>query len=148
MVDSGQAVTFDLVHRFVPGLYIREIHMPAGSLLTSKVHNTEHPYVVTAGRVSVLIPDAGVEHISAPHFGITKPGTRRLLLVHEATTWITFHPITEAEYEARNVTAIEARIIDRREIRDGKTAYELAYNSVGQPELAEPPPQLDYGGAP
>lgn len=48
------AVEMPVVHRFTPGLYVREIFMAAGTLLTSKIHKTEHPYVVSKGRVSVL----------------------------------------------------------------------------------------------
>jgi hypothetical protein len=79
-----------LVHRFTEGMYIREIFMPAGTLVTTLVHKTNHPFVITKGKVSVW-NDGAVEHLEAPHVGITKPGTRRLIVIHEDTTWITFH---------------------------------------------------------
>jgi len=82
-----------LVHRFTPGLYIREIFMPAGSMITSKIHKTEHPYVVSKGKVSVFTDNDGEILIEAPFTGITKPGTRRVLYNHEDTIWITFHPV-------------------------------------------------------
>jgi hypothetical protein len=84
-----------LVHRFTDGMYIREIFMPAGALVTSLLHKTKHPFVVLRGKLSVW-NSGHVEHIEAPHFGITEPGSRRLLVIHEDTTWITFHP-TELE---------------------------------------------------
>ena len=95
-----------LVHRFTPGLYIREIFMPKGTLVVSKIHKTEHPFVVSKGRVSVWTADAGVVHLQAPHCGITKPGTRRLLYMHEDVVWTTFHPTQETDVEK-----IEAMII-------------------------------------
>lgn len=94
---SRPAVELPLVHRFTPGLYIREIFMPAGTLLTSKIHQTEHPYVVTKGVVSVWTEREGWVKITAPHTGITKPGTRRLLYIHEDTTWTTFHPTDKTD---------------------------------------------------
>ena len=82
-----------LVHRFTDGMYIREMLMPAGTLVTTVVHKTHHPFVITKGKVSVW-NNGQVEHLEAPHVGITKPGTRRLIVIHEDTTWITFHATT------------------------------------------------------
>lgn len=80
-----------LRHSFVPGFYVRQIFMPAGSLVISKIHKTEHPYVITRGKVSVWIEGVGVQNLRAPFTGITKPGTRRVLYVHEDCLWTTFH---------------------------------------------------------
>lgn len=115
-----QAVDLPLVHRWTPGLYIRQIFMPAGTLLTSKIHKTEHPYVVTKGRVSVYIPGVGVQELAAGHFGITKPGTRRVLYIHEDTTWITFHPNADDE---EDLAVIEGRLIEPHLLADGSSAY-------------------------
>jgi len=83
---------FPVVHHFTPGLYCREIHMPAGGVLTSKIHKTEHPFVVSKGHCIVYLNRDEWEDIRAPHFGVTKPGTRRLLFILEDTVWTTFHP--------------------------------------------------------
>jgi hypothetical protein len=79
-----------LVHRFTDGMYIREIFMPGGTAVTTLRHKTNHPFVITRGRVSVW-NDGVVEELQAPYVGITNPGTRRLIIVHEDTVWITFH---------------------------------------------------------
>ena len=55
MLASGEPVELPLTHRFTPGLYAREIFMPAGTLLTSRIHNTAHPYVVLSGRAVTTI---------------------------------------------------------------------------------------------
>jgi len=80
-----------LTHRFTPGMYIREIFMPAGSVVTTKIHKSEHPFVVSQGLVAVYSGQDGPQVIQAPHCGITKPGTRRFLVVLEDTVWTTFH---------------------------------------------------------
>lgn len=80
-----------LTHSFVPGFYVRTIRMPKDALVVSKIHLTEHPFVITKGRVSVWNETTGVQHFTAPHAGITKPGTRRVLYVHEDCEWTTFH---------------------------------------------------------
>lgn len=102
-----QPVDMPVTHRFTPGLYAREIFMPAGTLLSSKIHKTEHPYVVLSGKVSVWVNDDEEILIEGPYVGITKPGTRRVLYIHEDTRWITFHPSEETELEKLEAQLIE-----------------------------------------
>ena len=80
-----------LVHLFTPGLYCRQITMPTDSLVISKVHTTEHPFLISKGVVSVWIDGEGVKKFTAPYLGVTKAGTRRVLYIHEECVWTTFH---------------------------------------------------------
>ena len=79
-----------LKHTFADGLYIREIFMPKGQIISTGIHKKEHPYFVLKGDISVLT-DEGIKRIKAPYNGITKPGTKRLIYMHEDTVWITVH---------------------------------------------------------
>lgn len=81
-----------LEHRWTPGLYSRTIFMPAGDIIISEQHLTEHQYAITQGCLSVFIAGQGFVTLAAPFIGITKPGTKRLLVLHEDTIWTTFHP--------------------------------------------------------
>lgn len=117
VVDAIEAEFFKLKqiecpvkHRFTPGLYIRETLLPAGTTLTSKIHNTEHPYVVTEGSIKVWTEETGTVLINAPHHGITKPGTRRILTALTDTVWTTYHPTTKT-----NVDDIEADIMEKHD---------------------------------
>lgn len=103
-----QEVDAPLVHRFTKGLYIREIYLKAGSLAVTKIHNTEHPYVISKGKVSVSTDCEHWDYIEAPFTGITKPGTQRFIIVYEDTIWTTFHPNPDDE---KDLEKIEARII-------------------------------------
>lgn len=96
-----------VINRFTPGLYSREIFMPAGSLITSKIHKTEHPFVVLSGKVSVWTNDGDRVDIEGPYVGTTYPGTRRVLYIHEDTRWITFHPSDETELDKLEAQLIE-----------------------------------------
>ncbi len=93
LLEGFPASDCPVIHRFVPGLYIREIFMPEGTVVTSLIHNTFHPFVISAGVVHVKINDGRWERLEAPYTGITQPGTRRLLYIEEATVWTTFHPV-------------------------------------------------------
>jgi hypothetical protein len=97
--ESGFGVQFPVVHRFTPGLYVRELTVPAGMYVITKVHHTEHPYVISKGRIRVWTEAGGVVELAAPYCGITKPGTIRLALTMEETVWTTFHPTTETDIE-------------------------------------------------
>jgi len=84
-------VNLPLVHRFTDGMYIREIYMPAGTVVTSRTHKTQHPFVVAQGVVDVIDEEGRIERIMAPYLGITQAGTRRVLRVLDDCVWITFH---------------------------------------------------------
>jgi len=81
---------YPLKHTFADRLYIRQITMPKGLLVTSKIHKFAHPYFILKGDVSVLTEE-GTVRIKAPYSGITSPGTKRLIYNHEETVWITVH---------------------------------------------------------
>ena len=114
-----------LKHTFVDGAYVREIFMRKGLLLTSKIHKVTHPYFILKGDVSVLTEE-GVVRIKGPYSGVTKAGTKRLLYIHEDTTWITVHVTKE-----KDLKKIEEEIIasDFTEI-DAKEA--LNVEDIGQ----------------
>jgi quercetin dioxygenase-like cupin family protein len=98
-----------LTHRFTPGMYTREIFMPKGTFIVSKIHKTEHPFVVLTGKARVWIEGEGVKVITAPHVGFTKPGTRRVLLILEDCRWLTFH-----RTDKTTVDEVEPEVIYQR----------------------------------
>ena len=106
LLASYPEVTFPLTHNFTPGLYTRTIYIPAGSFLTSKIHNTEHPFVIVTGSISVWTKETGAVTLHAPFHGVTKPGTQRILFAHTDTCWMTFHPTDETD-----LAVIEDQII-------------------------------------
>jgi hypothetical protein len=91
IVDNFELVECPLRHFYPEGMYVREITMPAGSIITSKIHKYESPFTISKGRVSVYTDGEGVVELCAPYTGITKPGTRRVLYIHEDTLWTTYH---------------------------------------------------------
>lgn len=88
--------TCPLKHSFGDDIYIREIFMPKGMLITSKLHKTDHPFFVMSGELSVLTGD-GLFKIRGPYFGMTKAGTKRILYIHEDTHWITVHATSKTD---------------------------------------------------
>lgn len=97
LVDIGDLFEMPLQHSFIPGYYIRTIFMPKSNtgigVVTTLIHNSEHCFNVSKGKVFVQINMNEWEEIEAPYWGKTLPGTRRVLLIAEDCTWTTFHYI-------------------------------------------------------
>lgn len=121
MFQNIDPIDCPLKHRFVPGMYIREIFMPKDSIITSLIHKTTHPYFILQGEVSVFSENNGVEKLKAPHVGITTPNTRRVLYIEQDCVWATVHktdikPENDSdEAVAEAVCKIADEIIDWRE---------------------------------
>jgi hypothetical protein len=101
---EGEQLPCPLVHTFTPvpehpelHLYTRQIVMPTGSLIFSRVHLFEHPFIISGGVVSIWGVETGWVTLRAPHLGVTMPGTRRVLYIHEETTFTTFHVTKETD---------------------------------------------------
>tara|TARA_R100001594_G_scaffold138808_1_gene182679 strand:+ start:7626 stop:8231 length:606 start_codon:yes stop_codon:yes gene_type:complete len=92
-------------HSFADGCYIREIFNPAGELLITKIHKKEHPFFLLKGKMSILTEN-GVEHLEAPHYGITKPGTKRIIYTHTDCVFVTVHAT-----EKKDIKEIEKDVI-------------------------------------
>ena len=85
-----------VTHHFAPGVYARELFIPAGALLTGKIHKTEHLNIISQGTISVSNMGKSIT-ISAPHIMVSKPGTKRAGYAHTDTVWITIHPTEETD---------------------------------------------------
>jgi hypothetical protein len=92
--------------RFTPGLMSRQVFMPAGSLYRSKIHKTEHQYIVSQGACFVSENGGPQVLLNSPYHGITKPGTWRTLFIITDCVWTTFHPTNKTSVEE-----VEADII-------------------------------------
>lgn len=120
-VDIVERVLFDMANTedfelkncpiqniFTDELYTRVIEMKAGYRVVSKIHKTNHPFFILKGKC--VIYDNGEEIVlEAPYVGITKAGTRRILLILEDTIFSTVHSNPDNE----NLEQIEERIIEK-----------------------------------
>jgi len=92
MVDNYELLVFPLVHRFTDGLYVREITLPQGSLVTSKTHLVQHQFFLLKGKISVWDNEGNEQYLEAPYIGITQENTRRIVYAWEECVWATCHP--------------------------------------------------------
>lgn len=80
-----------LRHWLAPGIYAREIHLPAGTLVVGKIHRHRHLNIISKGSVTCYT-EFGLEHHEAPCSFISEPGTKRVVLTHDDAIWTTIHP--------------------------------------------------------
>jgi len=85
-----------LKHTFGEGFYLREIFVPAGMVVITKIHKFEHPVFIMRGECLVY-SEEGVKRIKAPHYMITPAGTKRVVYVMKDTSWITVHQTKETD---------------------------------------------------
>ena len=95
------------LHDFAPGIYARTIFMRAGVVYISRIHKTQHFFVVAEGACTVIDSHGNRMLIAAPYLGKTEPGTQRAIHVHEDTIWTTFHvtDLTDPDEIGRQIMA-------------------------------------------
>ncbi len=95
MLEQPQ-VEIEPTHYFADGIYAREIVIPAGTLLTGKIHKTRHLNIVSKGKIAV-VTEWGQKIIEAPFTFVAEPGTKRVGVALEDTVWTTIHASEETD---------------------------------------------------
>lgn len=98
MKAHGVPVEIPLRHYFSEGVYAREITIPAGTLLTGKIHLRENMNFLMKGDISVLT-ERGVERLTAPMTIVSPPGTKRIAYTHTEVVWTTVLGTNETDPE-------------------------------------------------
>ena len=101
VLAEGIPLESRVYHRFTPGLYIRECHLVAGGLYTTKIHKTEHPLMILSGVLGIWTDNGGIVYFKSPSVIITPAGTRRALYCFEDCVGVTCHvnPSNETDVE-------------------------------------------------
>jgi hypothetical protein len=94
-------------HHFSPGLYMREIFMPAGTIVIGKIHKTEHFNILVSGACLIVHDDDHREELRAPMVFVSKPGVQKVLYITEDMTWMTTHVTHETDLKKLEALLIE-----------------------------------------
>lgn len=92
----GQQVELAVTHRFINGIYSREILIPAGVLVAGRIHKGEHLSVISLGVAEVVIDnvmtgDTETVVYASPITFVSPAGTKRMVLAISDVVWTTFH---------------------------------------------------------
>jgi hypothetical protein len=106
IVKMPQA-TLDTHHYFANGMYAREVHRPAGTLIVGKIHKHEHLFIVTKGQI-IVWTENGMVRMTAPYVHVSKPGTKRVTLAEVDSSAMTVHRTDNTDLEEIEDEIIEA----------------------------------------
>ena len=79
----------EMKHYFAPGIYAREIFLPAGCCVTGKIHKHEHLSIVL-GDITVST-EFGNERVTGFQTLNAPAGVKRAVYTHSDTWWTTIH---------------------------------------------------------
>ena len=92
-------VELPIEHYQIDGVYARSMFIPAGTILTGKIHNFESIAILAKGRIRIT---NGTESyiISEGHIMVDKPGVKRLGYAETDVVFITVHRTDNTEIDA------------------------------------------------
>lgn len=105
MLTQLEPVEAPVTHHFAHGVYGREMFIPAGTLLTGKIHRFETLNVLLQGEISVTTPE-GIKRLTAPAIFVSPPGCKKVGFAHTDVRWLNVHPT-----RLRDLAAIEEKFI-------------------------------------
>lgn len=97
----------NIQHFFATGVYGRELFIPKGRVIVSKIHRAKTFNVIASGVISVICPTNGFKTYEGPFCFVSEPFTKRIVIAHEDTLWITSHGYTGSE----DLNEVEEKII-------------------------------------
>ena len=85
-------------HHFAPGIYTRELFIPAGTVLTGKIHRHEIMNVLVSGTLKVTTDD-GIETLTGPMIFNSKAGTKKAAVTLTDVIWLNIHPTESTDLQ-------------------------------------------------
>lgn len=127
-----------VIHRFGPGIYIRELSMPSGTFAIGHHQKFEHMNVMLKGRVTMLNDDGTTTELVAPMVYVGKPG-RKIGYVLEDVVWQNIYATTETNVEILEEMFLDKTMIqqcDRKKIafvahQQDRDDYRMALGDIG-----------------
>jgi hypothetical protein len=106
-----------ITHHFATGVYGRELFIPKGNVIVSKIHRGKTFNIIAKGVISV-ISEQGYHTYEGPYTFVSEPFTKRVVIAHEDTLWITAHGTHQTDLDK-----VEEEIIakDFKELKQGES---------------------------
>lgn len=109
LIDSIAAelppVECPVFHHFSPGVYAREMHIPAGAVVVGKIHKFENMLMLVSG-IAELRDGENAITVRAPRLWVSPPGVQRAVFAITDCIFMSVHGT-----EKRDVNEIEAELI-------------------------------------
>lgn len=89
-------VELQVVIHLSPGIHARELHIPAGTEITGRVHKFENLNILSQGEMLVTTEN-GLEHVKAPFTCVSPAGTKRAAITLTDCVWTTIFGTNESD---------------------------------------------------
>jgi quercetin dioxygenase-like cupin family protein len=93
-------------HHFSPGMYMRKVFRPAGTVIVGKVHKEPHFFLCAMGEIAAWTEN-GMVTLRAGDVVESKPGTKRVTMAVTDSIGITIHRTDKTDLDEIEVELIE-----------------------------------------
>ena len=93
-------------HHFSPGMYMRKVFRPAGTLIVGKVHKAPHFFLCAAGEI-IAWTENGMRNLTAGDVVESQTGTKRVTLAVTDAIGITIHRTDKTDLDELEAELIE-----------------------------------------
>jgi len=125
-VDQLPQIQCPVSHYFAPGVYVREMFIPAGTIAVGHIHKTAHICSVIMGEIAFLKMDRSVDFMQAPNTFLAAAG-RKIVYTIKDTIVQNIHPNPD---DLTDQDELEELLIEKGEVND-------LLENQGQPERSE-----------
>lgn len=115
MMEMPQAPAFNTTHHFHGGMYCRRMVIPAGSVIVSKKHKTNHLFIGCSGLLKVS-GEGETYVLDAGSVILSKIGTKRAVLALTDVVCMTVHVTDKTSTDG-----LEEELVDD----EGKSLYDI-----------------------
>lgn len=78
------------------GVFVREMRVPAGTVIVGKYHKGDTMNLLTQGKVALLNTDGEVFIAEAPYYMVSGEGSKAAYIIEDCI-WINVHPTEETD---------------------------------------------------
>lgn len=96
---------WETFHHFAPGIYLREVRIKQGHVVTGAIHKKAHLNILAQGEIAVWTED-GMKRIQAPAVIPSQPGIKRAGYALSDTVWMT---VCHNPDDLKDIPALEER---------------------------------------
>lgn len=101
-----EQVECPVYHHFSPGIYMREVHIKAGTFAIGHRQTTRHLNFFMKGKVNYVEADGSINLLEAPMKFVSDPG-RKIGLVLEDMVWFNIYPTDETDIDTLEKTYLD-----------------------------------------
>lgn len=95
---NKEQTELDVIHTFGGGVYVRELHIPKGTIVVGKRHRKKTINMLIKGKMTIYDENSSFE-VEAPFIKESLEFTKKAGIAHEDSIWINVHPTDSTDLE-------------------------------------------------